>query len=323
MRLQIIERQRLLLREAITKLIGRGEPYALVDFPDYANVGDSAIWLGARKLLREVTGRDPDYTCSYTSYDADKMGSGIIFITGGGNFGDLYPAHQNFRLRLMTDFPGRSVIQLPQSIHFKDDSNTVATAEALIRHGNFTLMVRDDPSAAYAAKHFSCPVVIAPDCAFGLGPLKRGHPADYYIALLRTDGEATGTEYRPLLDLVEATIRDWGTEPKLPQLRHKGIRRALLRGAWSRVGAINAWRDMMAEYRLKRGVALVSMGEMCVTDRLHGHILSVLAGIPGVAFDNTTGKVSAYHNRWMPDLGDRVVVNSAEEALRAIPTLTR
>ena len=43
-------------REALLDLYRRhvtpGEPYALVDFPDHPNVGDSAIWLGEIALLR-------------------------------------------------------------------------------------------------------------------------------------------------------------------------------------------------------------------------------------------------------------------------------
>jgi pyruvyl transferase EpsO len=35
-----------------------------------------------------------------------------------------------------------------------------------------------------------------------------------------------------------------------------------------------------------------------VTDRLHGHILSVLLGIPHVVLDNSYGKVRSFYETW-------------------------
>ena len=36
------------------------EPYALVDFPNHANVGDSAIWAGEMAYFRRHAPRPPD-----------------------------------------------------------------------------------------------------------------------------------------------------------------------------------------------------------------------------------------------------------------------
>ncbi|RZM06107.1 MAG: exopolysaccharide biosynthesis protein, partial [Sphingomonas sp.] len=50
--------QRTLLTALYRTHVAPGSRYALVDFPDHANVGDSAIWLGELAMLRQVTGRD-------------------------------------------------------------------------------------------------------------------------------------------------------------------------------------------------------------------------------------------------------------------------
>jgi len=42
------------------------------------------------------------------------------------------------------------VIQLPQSIWFRDRANVAATADLLRRHGRCTLLVRDAASLAFA-----------------------------------------------------------------------------------------------------------------------------------------------------------------------------
>ena len=39
-------------------------------------------------------------------------------------------------------------------------------------------------------------------------------------------------------------------------------------------------------------------GRVVVTDRLHGHILSTLAGIPHVVLDNASGKSRAMYETW-------------------------
>src|SRR4051812_31009240 len=69
--------------------------FALVDFPDHANVGDSAIWLGEVRYLKSKLGRMPSYVCTYENWSPEefirRVPSGPIFFHGGGNFGDLWP----------------------------------------------------------------------------------------------------------------------------------------------------------------------------------------------------------------------------------------
>ena len=50
--------------------------------------------------------------------------------------------------------------------------------------------------------------------------------------------------------------------------------------------------------RVERGLRLLARGETVVTDRLHGHILALLLGIPHVVMDNDYGKVGAYIAAW-------------------------
>jgi exopolysaccharide biosynthesis predicted pyruvyltransferase EpsI len=54
----------------------------------------------------------------------------------------------------------------------------------------------------------------------------------------------------------------------------------------------------LAEAWALRGCSILARGRVVVTDRLHGHILSLLQGIPHVAMDNSYGKVRAVHDTW-------------------------
>jgi pyruvyl transferase EpsO len=49
---------------------------------------------------------------------------------------------------------------------------------------------------------------------------------------------------------------------------------------------------------VRRADEVLARGRVVQTDRLHGHLLSLLQGIPQVIEDNATGKVRAYHDTW-------------------------
>jgi len=57
----------------------------------------------------------------------------------------------------------------------------------------------------------------------------------------------------------------------------------------------------LAQNRLDRGVKLLSSAEFVITDRLHGHILCLLLGIPHIALDNSYGKLSGFISTWTKD----------------------
>ncbi len=322
-RLDIIARQAEKLADAIAPLVSRGQAYALVDFPNYANIGDSAIWVGATKLLKRLTGREPSYVCPKGGYSKEKLEAacpaGPIFILGGGNFGDLWPTHQELRLKLMRDFPARDIIQLPQSIHFDTHAALLETAAAIKAHGRFKMFVRDQSSADFARQHFDCPVELAPDCAFCIGPVSSAQAhSGRFIFLRRSDKEQAGTDYSALKFLNMPEL-DWIKEQPIPKsVGRKAKLRAILSGKLGKNALKIAQYNAHAEYRFKRGLDMLSLGEAVVTDRLHGHIMSVLLGLPVVSFDNHYKKVSGYHNLWMPDFAGARVVETADAALDAL-----
>lgn len=87
------------IHQSLDPLIPPGSSCALVDFPHHGNVGDSAIWMGEIAYLKSRNCQVA-YTCDAGNYNAEAMrasiGQNIILITGGGNFGDLYPNNQKF-----------------------------------------------------------------------------------------------------------------------------------------------------------------------------------------------------------------------------------
>jgi pyruvyl transferase EpsO len=290
-------------------------PFALLDFPDHSNVGDSAIWLGETQFFREHA-KPPAYTSKLKSHDSSQMeqaiGDGTIFLHGGGNFGTIWKSHQDFRLELLTRFRDQRIIQLPQSIYFDNYEAVDETARAIEQHGKFTLLVRDQRSLEFSRCHFQCEVFLCPDMALYMKPLERQTPVHDFYYLMRTDFERSvrGKANHPGHRFESS---DWLTEDKL-QMRMTAATSKLMDLGHSPNAARTMKYDRLASTRLKRGIALLSSGRVVVTDRLHGHILSTLLGIPHVALDNSYGKLQNFIQAWTSDIGFLRTADTLEEA---------
>jgi exopolysaccharide biosynthesis predicted pyruvyltransferase EpsI len=290
---------------AVDALRGTGgeAPFALLDFPDHANVGDSAIWLGTTVYFSAHRGRAPRYVSSIDSFSEDALRAslpeGPIFVHGGGNFGDLWPRHQAFREHLLERFRDREVIQLPQSIHFDDPARAAAAARAIARHGNFRLFVRDQPSYDFAAEHFDCEIALCPDMALFIGALDRGAPDVDLFYLLRTDKERAVLEAAGLAGYT-SRVADWLVENRRSIEARTVLRvlREMRHGQRDRLALRAASYETAARARVLRGCRLLSSGRVVVTDRLHAHLLSLLVGIPHAVLDNSYGKLSRFLDVW-------------------------
>lgn len=325
------------LRSEIARVLGPlvadAGPFALLDVPNYANAGDSAILLGQLAFLAERHGRRPAHMCDPVTYDPAvirrRCGGRLLFLHGGGNFGDIWPLHQDFRERVLRDFPDFKIVQLPQSIHFGDDGALARARRAIDRHRDFTLLVRDRRSLDFAERHFACPTLLCPDLAFAMDarPPERRPDLDV-LCLMRTDKESAvaddvGARLRAMGLRVAAA--DWKDERRGPlhvvQDRFLATlgRRPRLR-AWDATATLDhGIRLRLARSRVRTGSDILARGRAVVTDRLHGHVLCVLSGIPHVVLDNRFGKVRALHDAWTTDLPGVAFADTPD----AVPDLLR
>lgn len=292
-------------------MLGNDEHVCLIDPPGYANVGDSAILLGELDYLdlHHPRAKVSFYDLGNYTVDADKYidESTIILLNGGGNFGDLWPLHNEIRKTILRNFRHKRVVQLPQSITFSDPAELRETRDLIGQHPDFHLMVRDRKTYRFALNNFDCNVSLAPDMAFAMRPIHRkAARADVYC-LLRADKEVAADHgaIEAVLAGVGATFEtgDWLGDP--PTLARRLDRRLNLvtRDHPSLTVPLRSqmlWtRRLYARQRLDYGVALLSRGRHVVTDRLHAHILSTLLDIPNFVFDSLDGKVSAFHATWL------------------------
>ena len=301
------------LLSALSPLLSGVSSIALLDFPAHGNVGDSAIWLGAHAALRALGAPSPAYTCDAETYDRAalwrRIGAGTILFTGGGSFGDLWERHLLFREQVVADFPRNRIIQLPESVHF-ERTDTLARSRAVFNaHRNVTLLVRDTGSLAFVRREFRSPTQLVPDMAFALGALRRLiAPTRDILWLKRKDKEDLWPDAASHLRGNECAadgrgdVIDWLDEAKTPfiawtdRLRWESARRPRLR--WLGWPALAMTQPLLARARMARGVALLSSARVVITDRLHGHIMALLLGIPHVVLDNNYGKVHRFVAEW-------------------------
>jgi exopolysaccharide biosynthesis predicted pyruvyltransferase EpsI len=323
---EVIRQLQAVIAQVIEPLVPIGQKIALLDFPDYSNVGDSAIWMGELAYLRLIHNATPSYTSTiYNWNDAElrqAAPNGPILLSGGGNFGDIWPEHQDFRHKIVSHYRDRPIIQMPQSLHFSSEEALKQSASIINEHPAFTLLVRDLPSYEMAQTAFTCPIALCPDMAFFLGSQERYCVADQpLLMLLRTDKEASQIDIPR--DLPDGTvIADWIDE--LPDTRTRASLKKLILlpsigiRAFNRAARREHYYRLLAGIRTDRGLMQLSRARAIISDRLHVHILATLLNIPHMTLDNKYGKIARFREAWTSELGIASNVSSVTDGLQLL-----
>ncbi len=328
-------------RERIDRVVAehlpRGEPVALVNFPNHANAGDDAVWLGAEAALARL-GHRITYRASWGAYHPEALRRahprGAVLLNGGGNLGDVYRRQQEVRERVLDDFADRTVVQLPQSIWFREPAKQEAFGDRVRAHGGVHLLVRDHPSRTVADTMGAVAVVLCPDLALGLPARPRPVPvavdivwcarADPEVSVLERPGAEPGVQ-----------VVDWSLEDPAGPAPPSVVRctSALDRWATNRIQRhprslwtarlAGAGYGCLAHHWVDRAVALLSPGRVVVTERLHAHVFCLWLGIPHVILETTNGKIGALVDAWTAESPLVHRASDPEEALALARALVR
>ncbi|MDB5490283.1 MAG: polysaccharide pyruvyl transferase protein, partial [Micavibrio sp.] len=262
---QIIESLQQEIHRALGPLVPASGKFALLDFPNHSNVGDSAIWLGEIEYFKNWHKMRPAFVSNFARHSTQQLKKalpeGTIFIHGGGNFGDLWTHHQDFREKILQEFPDRKVVQLPQSLHFETAERLKQAQSIINAHPDFTLLVRDHKSHAFAREHFNCTVILCPDMAFALGPQKTPVKAeDKPLFLLRMDKERSHDSVGNIRDVKgDYRLEDWLDEeenlnPKILKQTLAVLPFQLGFRMLNRNAARAAFYNRLAQHRVTRGL---------------------------------------------------------------------
>lgn len=293
--------------------------YIFLDIPHYPNIGDTLIWQGTIEFLKQIPYKCL-YTCSYSTYITPNIDNNtIILLQGGGNWGDLYPKHQEFRKNIIQSFPNNRIIVFPQSIHYQKQEHLLEDINFFKKYSNVTICARDNASFNLLKKYFgNNPVLLVPDMAFFLDFKIENTPINKKRTLFfkRRDKELKDCPINIIP--TEAEIHDWPTIEK-DYLRFKisNILGGGLKCIFSLFNKKIAYTIKNYRYYYFHRPWYISIGKQFInqydtiyTTRLHGMILSILLDKKIFLFDNANRKNSNFYHTWLEDLDSIQLIKS-------------
>lgn len=270
---------------------------ALIDVALHTNLGDSILWRSAIHIATWF-GHTVDYVCAasqaiggnlatFPRCDMNTLASltrnrGLIMYHAGGNWGDLYRFVQDYRMKTLWTLSSvyRSnqatfkVVQLPQSIAYTPTGARSRIKDSAfinsLPSGMFTLMTRQDDSYGWALRHYkkNIDIRLSPDIAFALGQLS---PIE-----------------KPTIDVMFIMRGDREDKEKGTSLKEEVAKKFNGTGltySFQGYNYVNHWHEyarahptVMSEVRLNAVIRTISKGRVLITNRFHGHIISMMVG---------------------------------------------
>lgn len=296
----------------------------LLNTPDHVNIGDQLIWQGEMDYLSDK-GIEPYYISSLFTFDWREFSKDtLILLHGGGNFGDVWEGHQEFRLKVVERYKKNKILIFPQSVQYNSKESLVYDAKLFSAHQNLTICARDEFSYKLLKEHFSNNILMLPDMAFcsSYSKIVSNENINRTLLMKRNDREVPSQiNYEKYCDF---EIRDWpsydNSMTNLPLRVMEKLNRAFSDNFYKKLMknkngdttfGLGVLRDK--DYLVNQGVVFLSEYNLVITTRLHGHILSLLLGIPTIMIDNSYGKNSRFYNTWLKNIPNSKIVSTESE----------
>lgn len=290
--------------------------YLYLDLPYHNNLGDTLIWEGTKDFLSILP-----YKCLLsTNANNRKLFSMkwnedvLILLHGGGNFGDIWTLHNEYRKKVISFFKKNRIIILPQTIHYDKIDNLKKDAEFYSNYSNVTICARDEESYKILRKYFpNNKHLLLPDMAFCINLNKYKEYNKYSqkcIFVKRTDVEFKYNEkYSIVPD--NAFIGDWpsiGYKQKIYVYMDKLKKKCASIDNRLGTNLHDAftdfyWHKILRRYQVNMAVNFLSDYGIIYTTRLHAAILAVLLSKDKIyIFDNSYGKCSTFYKTWLSNI---------------------
>ena len=276
----------------------------LLEVPYYDNIGDTLIWQGERDFLRRLAWRCKG-AYSLETFKFPKIDKhDLILFQGGGNFGDLWTRHHDFKMKVMERYRENEFLFFPQTVFFEKRENLIHCAEFLAKY-NCTICARDRVSYELLRANFKNRILLVPDMAFCIDMKRwvKAYPAVCPLLLKRLDKEYKPTpEIERLQASGECDVSDWPT--MMGRITWVERWKTRIQSRPRKLGWLYDpyMRQVHRPYLIREGVKLINSHTDIYTTRLHACILSILLGKENITFfDNSYGKNSGFYDTWLTD----------------------
>lgn len=264
--------------------------------PGHGNTGDSMQAYRIHKMLSIFFETVLEFNVRETDKGLEQvLSDDIIFLSSGGNLGDLWPAVETQRCNIIKACPNNMIVSFPQTIHFSSKERAKISSNIYKAHTNLHTFARD-PMSYNTAKELFNSVQQLPDPVFTMLHNKKNKRKGI-LCIFRNDKEdfIKNTKKQIIahcssIDTVD--IKD--THIKMPMTEEKLL----------------GYLDMVSKYRL------------VVTDRFHGAIFAAITGTPCFAFPTINHKITEGHY-WHKRFGTKNVlckdISELKELTKDIP----
>lgn len=297
-----------ILKEKIDNELGKiiKGKCCLIDIPTHRNIGDLLIWQGEMDFIKEHN-IDLKFYTSIDSFIPEQITSDMtILLHGGGNFGDIWEKHHNFRKEFIPKFKDNKIIIFPQTTHFINNDELKVTIDIFSKHKDLTLCARDLVTFEFMKKNFvKNKIILLPDmalCSRYINDKKQKTKKVLYI--VRKDKELVKQFDTSYIKNVE--IKDWPTFKEISyyNFSHKARKVLwLVKHHIQKALKISVNKDTFASKNRKKyievGRKFMLSYDLVITNRLHGQIFCSLLRIPSIMLSNSYGKNENFHNSWL------------------------
>lgn len=256
--------------------------------PEHGNLGDQAIAIAGKKIIKDKYKDKLILEFSYNEYkrNCKKIKeliniNDIIYIHGGGNFGNLYIWEEIQRRDIIKKFHKNKIVSMPQSLSYTNDlqgeKELKITREIGKNHKNLTIIARDEKSFTFAKENFSFNnIIMAPDSVLYMENYylkKMKQERKNVIFTIRKDKEKVLSDYKikEIQDVLEKNNIHYNIDDTT--VPYEVDRKT---------------RDYEVENILRK----ISGAKLNITDRFHGVIFSVITNTPVIVFKSLDHKIA-------------------------------
>lgn len=319
-----LHEKKLYYKEKVKLVRALGMPHDkkvyLIGTPTHTNLGDSAIALAQKELLKSVDVLSKHIKeITLNEYrDHAKLcrnlisKKSLIAQLGGGNMGDIWFGEEVLRRCVIEDFRENSMVIFPQTIHYSETEKGIFERKKSVpyydNHSKLTLYAREQQSYETMKQLYpNTKVELAPDIVLSTNkqfwniPEKERKGA---LLCLRSD-----------------------TERQLTDLQQDEIEKIVAKKGYA-YQKIDMYADTLVtkenRFELVRAkMCQFAKVELVVTDRLHGMIFSAITETPCIVLGNHNHKIEGTYQwiKHLPYIRFIKEVNDVESHIQELKSL--
>lgn len=279
----------------------------LMGIPHHDNLGDVAIGYAEKNFLKEnfsnyelICYSEEDLINNMSKIEMEKNNineNDIIFLHGGGNFGNQYLKIEESRRQIIKMFPNNSIIMFPQTIYFTDDEKGRKELEISKKiyseHKKLIITPRDKKSLEIIKEEFrQNKILLLPDIVTYL-KFYEETKREGVLLIFRNDKEKS-IKYDD-----EMRIQNLVKE-KFDKIEKMDISEG------------KYFEEEYLEQKLFETLEKYKKFKLVITDRLHGMIFAMITGTPCIALKNYNYKVESFY-QWFKELNYIEFLNNIDE----------